>query len=321
MTVGVPFSRQFRKIITSDLYGIGDLSDRKFSHQEIATMQTGTVVSFHERGSELRRGTFLVSSVSVLRRISPGQLIGELLSNQELTHFCQIKNLSTKTYATSVIEAYEFVKKVGENTRIMQKISMNKNIVPANKRALPREPVQVINVDPGMVRGFSLNPQMKKQKSAEESFTRDFPKGKPSTENKEENYIDDDDDKPVIDSFHVSNSNKVHTVEDSDDDTGDVKVELIEEDDEEIEEIRSEPPPPIAIPQKLDTEAQANTALQIQRLLEYQKQMQTLKLSPQIRRTGEVVNSGVRKYNSPGTIRDISFNQGNPSKYGRITVM
>lgn len=82
---------------------------------------------------------------------------------------------------------------------------------------------------------------MKKKKNAEESFTRDFPKGKSLTENKEENAEYDDDDKPVIDSFHVSNenSNKVHTVDDSDDDMGDVKVELIEEDDEEIEEIVS----------------------------------------------------------------------------------
>ena len=39
MTVGVPFSRQFRKIITSDLYGIGDKSDRKFTTDEIARMQ------------------------------------------------------------------------------------------------------------------------------------------------------------------------------------------------------------------------------------------------------------------------------------------
>ena len=44
MTVGVPFSRQFRKIITSDLYGIGENSDRKLTRQEIATMQVCLVI-------------------------------------------------------------------------------------------------------------------------------------------------------------------------------------------------------------------------------------------------------------------------------------
>jgi hypothetical protein len=45
MTVGVPFSRQFRKIITSDLYGIGENSDRKLTRQEIATMQVCLIIS------------------------------------------------------------------------------------------------------------------------------------------------------------------------------------------------------------------------------------------------------------------------------------
>jgi hypothetical protein len=47
MTVGVPFSRQFRKIITSDLYGIVENSDRKLTRQEIATMQVWSINDSH----------------------------------------------------------------------------------------------------------------------------------------------------------------------------------------------------------------------------------------------------------------------------------
>jgi hypothetical protein len=121
----------------------------------INPIQTGTVVSFNERGSELRRGTFLVSSVSVLRFISPGQLIGELLSNQELTHFCHVKNLSTKTYATSVIQAYEFVKKMGDEKR--NAVGSRpvgrppKQHISVNKRPLPKE-VATPNTDKGKVK-------------------------------------------------------------------------------------------------------------------------------------------------------------------------